>query len=192
MRRGGRPSVWDRGPAPRAGAHGGLPPRERPCARFVHQDTPTKLKVTGIDLHSLGDFAEGEGREEIVLRDAAADVHKRRVLKDNRIVGTVLYGETGDGAWFNDLKRKATNVSTMRDTLIFGQAFSGSASQDPSAAVAALPPDADVCSCNDVCKGAITGAIKMEGLKGLDDVRTHTRASASCGSYTGLVEKLSS
>jgi nitrite reductase (NADH) large subunit len=70
---------------------------------FVHNDTPTKLKVTGIDLFSLGDFADGEDRQEIVLRDACAGVYKRLVLKDNRIIGTVLYGETGDGAWFNDL-----------------------------------------------------------------------------------------
>ena len=76
-------------------------------AAFVHIDTPTKLKVTGIDLFSLGDFADGDDRQEIVLRDASAGVYKRLVLKDNRIIGTVLYGETADGAWFNDLKKKA-------------------------------------------------------------------------------------
>jgi nitrite reductase (NADH) large subunit len=158
--------------------------------RFVHQDTPTKLKVTGIDLYSLGDFAEGEDREEIVLRDASAGVYKRIVLKENRIIGTVLYGETDDGAWFNDLKKKATDVSEMRDTLIFGQAFQGGASQDPLAAVAALADDAEICGCNGVCKGKITGAIRSKGLADLDGVRAHTKASASCGTCTGLVEKL--
>ncbi|TNC74750.1 nitrite reductase large subunit NirB [Rubellimicrobium roseum] len=158
--------------------------------RFVHQDTPTKLKVTGIDLYSLGDFAEGDDREEIVLRDASAGVYKRIVLKDNRIVGTVLYGETADGAWFNDLKKKATDVSDMRDTLIFGQAFQGGAPADPLAAVAALSDDAEICGCNGVCKGRITGAIRAKGLTDLDGVRAHTKASASCGTCTGLVEKL--
>lgn len=95
------------------------------AAAFVHMDTPTKLKVTGIDLFSLGDFAEGEDRQEIVLRDAAAGVYKRLVLKDDRIIGTVLYGETADGAWFNDLKKKQTDISEMRDTLIFGQSYQG-------------------------------------------------------------------
>ena len=51
------------------------------AARFVHSDTPTKLKVTGIDLFSLGDFADGDDREEIVLRDAARGVYKRLVLQ---------------------------------------------------------------------------------------------------------------
>ncbi|MER8435608.1 nitrite reductase large subunit NirB [Mesorhizobium sp. M1312] len=160
------------------------------AAAFVHSDTPTKLKVTGIELFSLGDFAEGEDRHEIVLRDAAAGVYKRLVLRDDRIIGTVLYGETADGAWFNDLKKKQTDISEMRDTLIFGQSYQGGASLDPMAAVAALPDDAEICGCNGVCKGKITGAITGKGLTSLDDVRAHTKASASCGSCTGLVEKL--
>ncbi|TIU14822.1 MAG: NAD(P)/FAD-dependent oxidoreductase, partial [Mesorhizobium sp.] len=103
------------------------------AAAFVHMDTPTKLKVTGIELFSLGDFAEGEDRQEIVLRDAAAGIYKRLVLRDDRIIGTVLYGETADGAWFNDLKKKQTDISQMRDTLIFGQSYQGGASLDPMA-----------------------------------------------------------
>ncbi|MEJ6782818.1 nitrite reductase large subunit NirB [Aminobacter sp. Piv2-1] len=161
-------------------------------AAFVHSDTPTKLKVTGIDLYSLGDFADGDDREEIVLRDAAAGVYKRLVLKDNRIIGTVLYGETSDGAWFNDLKKKQTDISEMRDTLIFGQAYQGGSPLDPMAAVAALADDAEICGCNGVCKGKITSTITAKGLTSLDDVRAHTKASASCGSCTGLVEQLMS
>lgn len=158
--------------------------------RFAHADTPTKLKVTGIDLYSIGDFADGEDREEIILRDASAGIYKRVILQDNRIIGTVLFGETGDGAWFNDLKKKQTDISEIRDTLIFGQAFQGGQSADPLAAVAALADDAEICGCNGVCKGEITEAITAKGLTGLDDVRAHTKASASCGSCTGLVEQL--
>lgn len=162
----------------------------RKTAGFIHSDTPVKLKVTGIDVFAIGDFADGEDREEIVLRDAAAGVYKRVILKDNRIIGTVLFGETSDGAWFSELKRKAANVSGMRDTLIFGQAYQGSAPLDPMAAVAALPDDAEICGCNGVCKGKITDTILSKGLASLDDVRAHTKASASCGSCTGLVERL--
>ena len=165
---------------------------EQSDAAFVHSDTPTKLKVTGIELFSIGDFADGEDRNEIVLRDASAGVYKRIVLKDNRIIGTVLYGETADGAWFNDLKKKQVDISDMRDTLIFGQAYQGGTPLDPMAAVAALPDDAEICGCNGVCKGKIVGAIKEKGLTSLDDVRAHTKASASCGSCTGLVEQLMS
>ncbi|MGE8944393.1 nitrite reductase large subunit NirB [Leptospira interrogans] len=157
---------------------------------FVHSDTPTKLKVTDIDVYSLGDFADGDDREEIILRDASAGIYKRVVLKDDRVIGAVLFGDTGDGAWFNDLKKKKTDVSDMRDTLIFGQAFQGGTSADPLAAVAALADDAEICGCNGVCKGTIVSTIVGKGLTGLDDVRAHTKASASCGSCTGLVEQL--
>jgi nitrite reductase (NADH) large subunit len=152
--------------------------------------TSTKLKVTGIDLFSAGDFAEGEDREEIVLRDATAGVYKRLVLKDDRIIGAVLYGETADGPWFFDMLKRGVDTRAMRDTLIFGQAYQGGAPLDPMAAVAALPDEAEICGCNGVCKGKITGAIAGKGLTGLDDVRAHTKASASCGSCTHLVEQL--
>jgi nitrite reductase (NADH) large subunit len=150
----------------------------------------TKLKVTGINLFSAGDFAEAPDREEIVLRDAAAGIYKRLVLKDNRIIGAVLYGETADGSWFFDLLKKQTDISAMRDTLIFGQSYQGGSPLDPMAAVAALPDDAEICGCNGVCKGKITGAITGKGLTTLDGVRAHTKASASCGNCTGLVEQL--
>lgn len=159
-------------------------------AAYQGSVTSTKLKVTGIDLFSAGDFAEGEDREEIVLRDAASGVYKRLVLKDDRIIGAVLYGETGDGPWFFDMLRKGTVTRDMRDTLIFGQAYQGGAPLDPMAAVAALPDDAEICGCNGVCKGKITGAITGKELSGLDEVRAHTKASASCGSCTHLVEQL--
>ncbi|WP_324763592.1 nitrite reductase large subunit NirB (plasmid) [Sinorhizobium meliloti] len=161
-------------------------------AAFAHSDTPTKLKVTGINLYSVGDFADADGREEIVLRDATAGIYKRLVLKDNRIIGTVLYGDTADGAWFNDLLKRGTDISEMRDTLIFGQAYQGGSPLDPTAAVAALPDDAEICGCNGVCKGKIVGAIVSKGLTSLDDVRAHTKASASCGSCAGLVEQIMS
>jgi nitrite reductase (NADH) large subunit len=150
----------------------------------------TKLKVTGVDLYSGGDFAEAKDREEIVLRDASRGVYKRLVIKENKIIGVVLYGETSDGPWFFDKLKKGEDVSADRDMLIFGQAYAGGTPLDPTAAVAALPPDAEICGCNGICKSKITDAIASKGLTSIDDVRAHTKASASCGSCTGLVEKL--
>ena len=139
------------------------------AASFVHNDTPTKLKVTGIELFSLGDFVDDEDRQEIALRDAAAGVYKRLMIKDNRIIGAVLFGETSDGAWFNDLKNKEVDISEMRDTLIFGQAYQGGSPLDPMAAVATLSDDAEISGCNGVCKSKITGGIIQKELTSLDD-----------------------
>ncbi len=129
---------------------------EKAC--YTGSVTATKLKVTGIDLYSAGDFSDGEGREEIVLRDGQCGVYKRLVLEDSKIIGAVLYGETGDGPWFFDLLKKGTDISEMRETLIFGQAYQGSIPLDPTVAVAALPDSAELCGCNGLFLGEITVA----------------------------------
>ncbi|GLT11495.1 nitrite reductase large subunit [Sulfitobacter porphyrae] len=160
----------------------------RPAA-FTPKEVATKLKVTGCDLFSAGDFAEGEGREDIVFRDPARGVYKRLVLEGSRLIGAVMYGDTGDGAWFHGLIKDHSDVSDMRDTLIFGPAFQGGAPSDPLAAVAALPGDAEICGCNGICKSTIVDAING-GATTLSDVRAQTKASASCGTCTGLVEQV--
>ena len=153
--------------------------------------TSTKLKVSGIDVFSAGDFSGGEGCEDIVMRDAARGIYKRVVVKDDRVIGAVLYGDTQDGNWYFDLLKKQQDVADIRDALIFGQAFAGggAASANPNAAVAAMADDAEICGCNGVSKGKVVGAI-AGGACTLDAVRACTKASASCGSCTNLVEGL--
>jgi len=94
-------------------------------AQFVQKELSTKLKVTGCDLFSAGDFAEGEGREDIVFRDPARGVYRRLVLENDVVVGAVMYGDTADSNWFFGLIRDKTNIADMRDTLIFGPAYQG-------------------------------------------------------------------
>ncbi len=158
-------------------------------AAFKQRSLSTKLKVTGCDLFSAGDFAEGDTREDIVFRDPARGVYKRLVLEDDKLVGAVMYGDTADSNWFFGLIRDAEDVSEMRETLIFGPAYQGGGSADPLSAVAALPPEAEICGCNGVCKSDITAAI-ADGATDLGAIRATTKASASCGTCTGLVEQL--
>ena len=92
-------------------------------ARYQGSLTSTQLKVTGIDLFSAGDFAGGEGSEELVMRDPRRGVYKRLVLKYNRVIGAVLYGDVKDGGWYFDLIQKKTDISAYRNKLLFGQSF---------------------------------------------------------------------
>jgi nitrite reductase (NADH) large subunit len=158
-------------------------------AAFVQKELSTKLKVTGCDLFSAGDFAEGADREDIVFRDPARGVYRRLVLQDNMIIGAVMYGDTADSNWFFGLIRDKTDVSDMRETVIFGPAFQGGAPSDPLSAVAALPRDAEICGCNGICKGEIEDAIAA-GATDLGAIKATTKASASCGTCTGLVEQV--
>jgi nitrite reductase (NADH) large subunit len=91
--------------------------------RYVQQASPTRLKVTGVDLYSVGDFIGGEDSEDLVLRDPRRGVYKRLVLSGNRIAGAVLYGDVQDGPWYFDLIQKRTDISSMRNQLLFGEAL---------------------------------------------------------------------
>jgi nitrite reductase (NADH) large subunit len=152
--------------------------------------TSTKLKVTGVDLFSAGDFSGGPGTQEILLKDVQAGVYKKIVLKNDRIAGAVLYGDTIDGSWYFSLMRDGTNVADMRRQLMYGQTHLGDAGHGGATAVASMPDAAEICGCNGVCKGAIVNAITQKGLFTLEEVRAHTKASSSCGSCTPLVEQL--
>ena len=158
--------------------------------RYAGSVTSTKLKVTGIDLFSAGDFIGDDSTEEIVLSDTVGGVYKKLVIKDNKLVGSVLYGDTVDGTWYFKLMREGKNISEIRDHLMFGESNLGDTGHLGQNKAVAMTDDMEVCGCNGVCKGTITKAIKEKGLFTLDEVRKHTKASSSCGSCTGLVEQL--
>jgi nitrite reductase (NADH) large subunit len=158
--------------------------------RYQGSLTSTKLKVTGIDLFSAGDFMGGEGTEEIVMSDPGAGLYKKLVLKNDKLVGACLYGNTVDGSWYFKLLRDGRPVSDLRDKLMFGESNIGDSGHAGQNKAASMPDDAEVCGCNGVTKGTICKAIKEKGLFTLDEVRKHTKASASCGSCTGLVEQI--
>ncbi|MDK9703964.1 MAG: nitrite reductase large subunit NirB [Sulfuritalea sp.] len=159
-------------------------------ARYTGSVTSTKLKVTGIDLFSAGNFMGGPGTDEIVLNDAAGGVYKKLVVKNDTLVGAVLYGDTADGGWYFQLVKDGQNIRELRDQLLFGQNHVGDGGHAGVSKAASMPDEAEVCGCNGVCKGDIVKAIKSQGLFTLEDVRKHTKASSSCGSCTGLVEQI--
>jgi len=159
-------------------------------ARYSGSVTSTKLKVTGIDLFSAGNFMGGEGCEEITLSDPLAGVYKKLVVKDDKLVGACIYGDTADGTWYFKLLREEKNIASIRDVLIFGESNIGDVGHEGHNKAAAMLDSDEVCGCNGVNKGAITRAIQGQGLFTLEDVRKCTKASASCGSCTGLVEQI--
>lgn len=158
--------------------------------RYQGSVTSTKLKVTGIDVFSAGDFMGGEGTEDIVFSDPGVGVYKRVVIKDDKIVGAVAYGDTADGSWYFQMLKDGQNIADIRDHLLFGKSHLGDVGHKGQSQAASLPDTAEVCGCNGVCKGTIVKSIKENGLFTLDEVRKHTKASSSCGSCTGLVEQI--
>ncbi len=158
--------------------------------RYEGSVVSTKLKVTGVDLFSAGDFIGSDQTEEIVLHDAVGGVYKKLVIRDDRIVGGIMVGDTADGSWYLQLLRDRQDIHDIRDHLMFGQSHLGNSGHQGRSNAAAMSDEMEVCGCNGVCKGAIVRAIKEQGLFSLDEVRKHTKASSSCGSCTGLVEQI--
>ena len=85
--------------------------------------TGTQLKVSGVQVYSAGDFSGGPGTEDLVLNDARRGVYKRLVLKNDRIIGAVLFGDTADGPWYFDLIRAGVDIREQRSRLLFGAAY---------------------------------------------------------------------
>lgn len=152
--------------------------------------TSTKLKVTGIDLFSAGDFTGGEESEIITLSDPIGGVYKKLVIKDDVLVGACLYGDTADGGWYFRMVKEAHDIHEIRDQLMFGENAIGDTGHQGQSKTANMPDDMEVCGCNGVCKGEIVKAIQRHGLFSVDDVKKHTKAASSCGSCTGLVEQI--
>jgi nitrite reductase (NADH) large subunit len=163
--------------------------------RFQGAVVSTKLKVTGVDVFSIGAFQGGKDADEIVLSDPQRGVYKKLVLADaadggSRLVGACLIGDTEHASWYTQLVKDRTPCAELREHLLFGETHLGDAGHAGGSKAAALPDTAEVCGCNGVCKGAIVGAIRDRKLTTLDEVRKHTKASSSCGSCTGLVEQI--
>ncbi|MFZ2855052.1 MAG: (2Fe-2S)-binding protein, partial [Rhodocyclaceae bacterium] len=120
----------------------------------------------------------------------ARGVYKKLVIRDNKLTGALLYGDTTNESWYYDLMRDGSDVSELRPTLLHGHGHSGDSGHSGAVAIASLPDDTEVCGCNGITKGMIVQAITNKGLFTLDEVRAHTKASASCGSCTGKVEQI--
>ncbi|MCO3081914.1 NAD(P)/FAD-dependent oxidoreductase [Pseudomonas aeruginosa] len=137
-------------------------------ARYQGSVTSTKLKVTGIDLFSAGDFIGGEGSETITLSDPIGGVYKKLVIKDDVLVGACLYGDTADGGWYFRQIRENHNVAQIRDHLMFGENALGDVGHQGQAADVKPKSEKAICGCSDLNHGQIRKAIREHRLTSLD------------------------
>ena len=93
------------------------------AATYSGSVVATNLKVSGVNVFSAGDIAGAEGAETIALRDEGAGLYRKLVIRDGRLAGAVLYGDTADGLWYGGLIRSGADVSGVRDSLVFGRAL---------------------------------------------------------------------
>jgi nitrite reductase (NADH) large subunit len=122
--------------------------------------TSTKLKVSGSTSSRRAISPAATAPRTSCCATPARGVYKRVVVKDDRIVGAVLYGDTGDGGWYFDLLKRAGGCRrTPRPADLRPGLRLGRGAADPKAAVAALSDDAEICGCNGVSKGKVVACI---------------------------------
>lgn len=147
--------------------------------------TGTQLKVAGIDLFSAGEIMEDDTTKAIKVHNEFDGIYKKIVIRNNNIVGIVLYGDTKDSTKLFRMLTKKEDVSGMTSISIL-QSEGGGTGDD----VASMPNDELICGCNGVTKGAIVDAIKTQGLKTLDQVSHCTNAGRSCGRCKPMVSQI--
>ncbi|MFC4075905.1 nitrite reductase large subunit NirB [Salinithrix halophila] len=149
--------------------------------------TATKLKVSGVDVFSAGEFNDGEDTRSLRSQDEWKGTYKKVLLRDKQIIGGVLFGDTTDSAsllgWIRDGRE-------MTDEIHAALMGGGDKAGGGVSAARNLADDDQVCDCNGVSKGEILGAIRDKGLTDVEGVKSCTKAGASCGGCKPLVASI--
>jgi len=161
---------------------------------YTGSEVSTKLKVSGVDVFSAGEFQikeeEKDEKDTIEYTDRAAGIYKKLVIDGDRLAGAVLYGDTADGVRLFQMIQAGTDISAQRSSLIFGNSALGDAGHSGISLVANMSPDTIVCGCNGITKQAIEDAITKEGLTTRQEVTGCTKAGGSCGGCEPLIDQI--
>lgn len=153
---------------------------------FKDQAVSTRLKIPGIELYSAGNTSGHSGVDSIEYIDKGKKKYKRLFIRDNRIEGIILYGDTADSTRLFQYLIEDRDISEKRQHILFSDSLLGRA----SASIDAMPAETIVCRCNGVTKGMIVEAIEKKGLFTTDDVKRETKAGSSCGGCVPLVDQI--
>ena len=144
-----------------------------------------KLKIMGVDVFSAGDWADADDKEPVRYEDPTLGVYKKLVLKDGKLSGVILVGDTSDSHRYMEWLRTDADLAQQRRHLLFPPPAS-----DAGFDIAQMSDGATVCGCVGVTKGAIIEAIHERGVNTMSQLKEATRASTGCGSCTTLCQDL--
>ncbi len=144
-----------------------------------------KLKVMGVEVFSAGEFLETPGADVVRYEDPASGVYKKLLVRDNKLAGCVLVGDTADSNRYMDWLRTGASLEVRRRNLLFPEPV-----EDKGSSIAEIPDSETVCGCLGVTKGKIITAIHEQGIQTMAQLKECTRASTGCGSCAGVCEGL--
>jgi nitrite reductase (NADH) large subunit len=146
--------------------------------------TGSKLKIMGVDVFSAGDWS-GQNAEPVRFEDRALGIYKKLTVRNGRLAGVILVGDTADSHRYMEWLRSGTDLTGQRRHLLFPPQAA-----DAGAEIALMPESATVCGCVGVTKGAIIEAIQHKGVNTIAQLKEQTRAGTGCGSCTSLCQSI--
>ena len=159
-------------------------------AAFAGADMSTKLKLLGVDVASIGDaHAATPGARIYAFVDERREIYKRLVVDTEckRLIGAVLVGDAGEYGTLLQTMLHGMPLPEHPESLILPARDPGGAAA--GSGLAALPQDAQICSCNNVTKGAISAAVEA-GCTTVGAIKAGTRAASTCGGCAPLVKQI--
>jgi nitrite reductase (NADH) large subunit len=156
---------------------------------FTGADLSTKLKLLGVDVGSVGD-AQGAtpGCHTVAFTDSVAEVYRKLVLSPDRkhLIGAILVGDAALYGQLLTLFQNRIALPAQVEGMIAPSAGTAKIGLKPSD----LPDTAQICSCHNISKGDIVGAIRSAKYTVLSEVCAGTKAGTGCGSCKTLVKDL--
>ncbi|EFM12201.1 nitrite reductase (NAD(P)H), large subunit [Paenibacillus curdlanolyticus YK9] len=160
------------------------------AAPYEGSSVSTKLKISGVDVFSAGEYLERPDHQVLRIHDDWHGHYKKVLLRDKRIVGAVMYGEVSDAPLLTRLIRDGALMTDERYAELFGGGTACCGGGNKESIVQAMADDEIVCGCNGVTKGDIVRVIQVDGLTTVDQIKMKTGATRSCGGCKPLVEQL--
>lgn len=151
----------------------------------------TKLKISGVDVFSAGEFIEGPAHTVIVSQNDWKRTYKKILLRDGKITGAVLFGDVSEAAPLQKMVKEHTEMTDE----IYGEVMGGGHCGSGGVArkvlsVESMAGEEIVCGCNGVTKQMVVDAITEQGLKTVDEIKASTGATRSCGGCKPVVEQI--
>eukprot|EP01052_Picozoa_sp_SAG31_P002502 SAG31_NODE_89_length_26711_cov_24.949459_4_plen_243_part_00 len=158
-------------------------------ASFDGGDFSAKLKLMGVDVASFGIY---EGHQLFATAvpfsyyDPFKGVYKKLLFSSegNKLLGGMLVGDTSDYGKLMMMAKNDTDLDCEPDELVHGR-------KAPSSGGAAeLDANTQVCSCNNVTRGAITAAIRADDMTEVGQISACTKAGKGCGGCLPMVKNI--
>lgn len=158
-------------------------------AAYEGSTVSTKLKISGVDVFSAGEFLETAEHRVLKLHDDWNKVYKKVLLRDNKIVGGILFGDVNEATQLAKLVKQQQEMTNELHAQLFGGGTECCGGKK-TAAVEAMEDDEIVCGCNGVTKGRIVQVIQENGFTTVDEIKACTGATRSCGGCKPMVEQI--